>query len=129
MNLRCRLKIRENKLYLTYSWYMDDKPIKVTQWWDTGLNLNLNHYLIGQEADLTPEGAWRPFISGEPTRFLPEGGKQKADFIDKEEVPPPRKSKSETRWHDGGWERYNNRKGWVPASSGKKGSYRTRSSR
>jgi hypothetical protein len=45
--------------------------------------------------------------------WLPQGGDTKAALVDEEPVPPPR-TRLETRWHQGSWEKKTS-KGWVVA--------------
>ncbi len=45
---------------------------------------------------------------------LPQGGSTKAIILEVTDLPAP-KCRCETRWHNGRWEKYNARKGWIVA--------------
>jgi hypothetical protein len=44
---------------------------------------------------------------------LPDGGDTKA--VMREEIIPPPKTRCRTRWHEGRWQKYHARRGWIDA--------------
>jgi len=96
--------------YVTTDW---TEPIRVTLWWP----LPAATGRVEQGAACWSDGSgWLVSapIWGSLRFGMPNGGQTEAVRRTEEPVPPPR-TRCETRWHNGRWEKLLARKGWVAA--------------
>jgi len=106
------IKERNNYLYITFRQSRFDKPVIDILWYP--LNKRAWHldHLIGREVHRVASGIYED--SSRLRYYLPQGGDTKAEFIETEAVPRP-KTRVETRWQSGRWEKYLKSRGWVVA--------------
>lgn len=100
---------------------MMNKPILVRTYWPTGRWVNQDwedswarRKLFQQSPSsytLMPEVPFRGMAI--PISLI-DGDKTEAVKVEEESVPPP-KTRVETRWWNGRWEKYLKREGWVSA--------------
>lgn len=93
-----------------------DKPQIDRIWWpiDRCRRDQFERY-IGQEVTAINDGIYIMYAFGNPIRFILEnGGQTKALKTEAIEIPRP-KTRLETRWHQGAWQKYSKSKGWEYA--------------
>lgn len=98
-------------------------PIRVRHWWPS-VRMSVNEmrdrgFEIGKPLETRSVGNGSFYFSrglgmGFEDIRLRDGGKTKPIHTEREEIPPP-KTRVETRYRNGGWEKYLKSKGWVTA--------------
>lgn len=119
--------VMDGWLCVKYETTIYDRPEKVTHYWPIGracnfVESNPNRFgggyegIVGAEATSKDGGlyTWRRAAYDYVDLRLTDGGQTKPIKTTTEPVPPP-KTKLETRWRYGQWEKYLKAKGWVPA--------------
>jgi len=121
------LQIRDRKLYVVNEDTEYDQPIKRRLWWPA-VSFNLptdwpavDRCELGRACGLSngryvayfyAPGAYSYYRKVEIS--LTDGGQTKAEFIESESIPCP-KTKVETRYQSGHWQKYLKTRGWVRA--------------
>ena len=98
-------------------WAMQDKPVRIIQYWPLeegsrdrfegliGITNIIYNRIAYSYSIRTGDHKWETFR-------LPDGGRTTSLKVEEEDIPPP-KTRVETRYYFGHWERYLKNKGWV----------------
>lgn len=105
-------------LFVVYTTTMTFEPIQHTLWWKVLRSQGAVHDLadgceVTFNSDPMGDSTWSAWskLFGATVILWTE---HESGRIDKEPVTPP-KTRLETRWRDGRWEKCDKRKGWVQA--------------
>ena len=124
----CYLKYRIHAtpgkaVYILGAMALDAEPILVTRWWQVG-RFRASPYkpVVESVSDLDGREVQPSSLGGgcfhEPQSgyyfWLINEGQTKACRTDEEAIPPP-KTKCQTRWYNGRWQKLYKRRGWVDA--------------
>lgn len=95
-----------------------DAPEQVTTFWPL-LRMGRDEAAeyIGVDAYESQTPTWNYTTLGTPIRrtfYLPEGGQTKPLHVETTPLSAP-KCRLETRWHNGQWQKYSKREGWISA--------------
>lgn len=94
-----------------------EQPVIHRSWWriSNGWRRDECEAWIGQEVQRVSPGRYTWYGGMSPTTFRLERGGETIAFKN-EQIPVPKpKTRVETRWNWGRWEKYLKNKGWVPA--------------
>lgn len=118
---------RDGKIYIRSEYTQGSQPVRTIMYWpvshanavigevfplparraDSGL------YNVRREPDLNKADCG---YDAHFSVYLPEGGNTKAEIVENVDYPCPRVRKGiETRYHNGSWQKYSKREGWIAA--------------
>jgi hypothetical protein len=117
-----KLAERDGKLFVVYASPLDGAPKLRCLWWAVektrGNAYNAYRPEAGDTVRSTGDEWWtanREGVASNVGCVAFSSGKQ-ADYIEEIDVPAPKVRKGiETRWHQGAWQRFSKRDGWIPA--------------
>jgi len=118
MTMTGKLKSRDGKLYVLYTYNEFAEPFRQRFWWRVREVHRSPYHVVDptpeDEVIYQREGRWK---AGNRYTVVTGQGNQEAELVERERVLPPPSRGKELRWNDGRWERLL-RTGWVPAGEG-----------